>query len=45
MPYTSKDLSEALDVLQKEGKVTIIRETSKRGQYKGRDLIVFGEDL
>ncbi len=45
VPYTSKDLSEALDVLQKEGKVTIIRKTSKRGQYKGQDLIVFGEDL
>lgn len=45
VPYTSKDLSEALDVLQKEGKATITRVTSKRGKYKGHDLVVFGDNL
>lgn len=45
VPYTSKDLSEALDMLQKEGKVIITRVTSKRGQYKGQDIIAFGETL
>ncbi len=45
VPYTSKDLSEALEMLRKEGKVTITRVTSKRGQYKGHDLIVFGDNL
>lgn len=38
-------LSEALEVLRKEGKVTITRVTSKRGQYKGYDLIAFGDNL
>lgn len=45
VPYTSKDLSEALDMLQKEGKVNILRVTSTRGQYRGYDSILFGEDL
>ena len=43
VPYTSKDLSEALGVLEKEGKATIIRRKSKRGQFKGSDLIIFGD--
>ncbi len=45
VPYTSKDLSEALDKLQEDGKVSVFRVTSKRGQYKGQDLISFGDDL
>lgn len=45
VPYTSKDLSEALEMLKNEGKVLITRVTSKRGQYKGQDLIAFGDDL
>lgn len=45
VPYTSKDLSEALEMLRKDGRVTITRVTSRRGQYKGEDLIVFGDNL
>lgn len=45
VPYTSKDLSEALAVLQTEGKVVITRISSKRGQYKEHDLIAFGDEL
>lgn len=45
VPYTCKDLSEALEMLQQEGKVTITRVSSKRGQYKGHDLIKFGDNI
>lgn len=45
VPYTSKDLSEALTMLQAEGKVRITRVSSKRGQYKEHDLITFGDEL
>ena len=45
VPYTSKDLSEALTRLESKGKVKIIRQSSKRGQYKENDLIAFGDEL
>ena len=45
VPYTSKDLSEALTKLQEEGKIRIARVSSKRGQYKEHDLITFGDEL
>ena len=45
VPYTSKDLSEALSSLEKSGKLKVVRLTSIRGQYKGHDLIIFGEDI
>lgn len=45
VPYTSKDLSEALTKLQMEGKIRISRVSSKRGQYKEHDLITFGDEL
>ena len=43
VPYTTKDLSAALEMLEKEGKVTIQRISSKWGQYKEKDLIAFGD--
>lgn len=45
VPYTSKDLSIALTALEAEGKVKIVRMSSKRGQYREHDLIFFGDNL
>lgn len=45
VPYTSKDLSIALSALESEGKVKIVRISSKRGQYKQHDLVIFGDNL
>ena len=45
VPYTSKDLSVALAALEAEGKIKIVRISSKRGQYKQHDMIIFGDNL
>lgn len=45
VPYTSKDLSVALAALETQGKVKIVRMSSKRGQYKQHDMIIFGDNL
>ncbi len=45
VPYTSKDLSMALAALEAEGKVKIVRMSSKRGQYKKHDMVYFGDNL
>ena len=45
VPYTSKDLSVALAALETEGKIKIVRMSSKRGQYKQHDMIIFGDNL
>ena len=37
--YTIKDLSESIKELETEGKVSIIRVSSKRGSYKNKDVI------
>ncbi len=45
VPYTRKDLSLALEKLQRDGKAKIERISSTRGQYKNDDIISFGDDI
>lgn len=45
VPYTSKDLSAALVTLEAQGKIKVVRMSSKRGQYKQHDMIIFGDEL
>lgn len=45
VPYLEKDLSEAIQQLEDEGKLVVERVSSKRARYKGQDLIKFGANL
>ena len=43
IPFLEKDLSDAISMLEKEKKVNVRRVSSKRGRYRDKDQITFGE--
>lgn len=43
IPYLEKDLSDAINYLSNCGRLVVTRKTSKRGSYRGEDVIYFGE--
>lgn len=45
IPYIEKDLSEAIHFLEDSGKLAVQRVTSKRGSYRGEDIITFGDEI